>query len=129
MKAKRNTVYLGDSASLSYLDTFRRLVESTLGPSDFTKDENKYKLLERSISTDSRPTHVLPDREAAEFLVDSFFSNVSIRVRVYEDDKAVSYPSHRQLESYTYLTGESTAMKLRKYMRIRYKQSNRASQF
>ncbi|KFY93764.1 hypothetical protein V500_03550 [Pseudogymnoascus sp. VKM F-4518 (FW-2643)] len=65
---------LRDSASLSYLDTIRRLVESTLGPSEFTRDKHKQKILEGLIST-ARPTHVLPDREAAEFLVDSFFSN------------------------------------------------------
>lgn len=59
------SVYLGDSASLSYLDTIRRLVESTLGPSGFTSDVHKSKILEGSISTGIRPTHILPDREAA----------------------------------------------------------------
>lgn len=70
-------VYLGDAASLSYLDTIRRLVESTLGPSAFTNDANRLKILEGSITVEKKPTHVLPDREAAEFLIDSFFSNVS----------------------------------------------------
>ncbi|KAL1954325.1 hypothetical protein VTO42DRAFT_1399 [Malbranchea cinnamomea] len=68
-------LYLGDSASLSYLDTIRRVVESTMGPSNFTTDPHKIRLFEGSISTARRPTHVLPDREAAEFLVDSYFSN------------------------------------------------------
>jgi hypothetical protein len=75
----RKKVYLGDSATLSYLDTIRRLVESTLGPSEFTADKHKHKILEGSIST-ARPTHVLPDREAADFLLDSFFSNVRLRL-------------------------------------------------
>lgn len=70
-------VYLGDSASLSFLDTVRHLVENTLGPSDFTKDPRRHKLVEGSISVRRKPTPVLPDREAAEFLIDSFFSNVS----------------------------------------------------
>ena len=59
-------VYLGDSASLSYLDTIRRLVENTLGPSDFTNDPHRSKLLEGSIRVERKPTHVLPDREAAD---------------------------------------------------------------
>lgn len=75
---KGRLLYLGDSASLSYLDTVRRLVESTLGPSGFTKDANRLKILEGSISVDKKPVHVLPDREAAEFLIDSFFSNVCL---------------------------------------------------
>lgn len=79
-EADENQVYLGDSASLSYLDTIRRLVESTLGPSEFTRDKHKQRILEGLISVAARPTHVLPDREAADFLVDSFFSNVKIFV-------------------------------------------------
>lgn len=70
-------VYLGDSASLSYLDTIRRLVESTIGPCNFTNDVHKGKLVEGSISTGLTPTYVLPDKEAADFLLESFFSNVS----------------------------------------------------
>ncbi|KAB5576486.1 putative fungal-specific transcription factor [Coniochaeta sp. 2T2.1] len=72
---KGRLLYLGDSASLSFLDTIRRLVENTLGPSDFTKDPHRHKLVEGSITVVKKPTHVLPDREAAEFLIDSFFSN------------------------------------------------------
>jgi hypothetical protein len=129
MEANMSIVYLGDSASLSYLDTFRRLVETTLGPSNFTRDENKYKLLERPISTDSRPTHVLPDREAAEFLLDSFFSNVSIWTRIFENDRIGAYTSHRQLESSTYSTERNMAMRSPQYIRTRWKQSNPASQY
>ena len=62
---------------MSFLDTVRRLVENTLGPSDFTRDPHRHKLVEGSITVQKKPTHVLPDREAAEFLIDSFFSNVS----------------------------------------------------
>ncbi|OIW22880.1 putative fungal-specific transcription factor [Coniochaeta ligniaria NRRL 30616] len=72
---KGRLLYLGDSASLSFLDTIRRLVENTLGPSDFTTDPHRHKLVEGSITVAKKPTHVLPDREAAEFLIDSFFSN------------------------------------------------------
>lgn len=77
-EADYSLVYLGESASLSYLDTIRRVVESALGSSDFTRDALKHKIVEGSISTSRRATYVLPDREAAEFLLDSFFSNVSL---------------------------------------------------
>lgn len=70
-------VYLGDSASLSYLDTIRKLVESTIGPCNFTTDAHKGKLVEGSLSSGLRPTYVLPDKEVADFLLESFFSNVS----------------------------------------------------
>lgn len=73
-------VYLGDSASLSYLDTIRRLVESITGSCSFTNDIHKGEFVEGSLSTSLRPTCVLPDREAAEFLLDSFFSNVSFDI-------------------------------------------------
>lgn len=71
-------VYIGDSATLSYLDTIRDLVETTLGQSRFTMDPQKHKILEGSIFTpaQSRHTNILPDREAADFLIDSYFSNV-----------------------------------------------------
>jgi hypothetical protein len=69
-------VYLGDSASLTYLGTIRRLVESILGSSNFTDDLSRYKIVEGSIVVEKKPTLALPDYEAAAFLVNSFFLNV-----------------------------------------------------
>ncbi|KMU83742.1 hypothetical protein CIHG_01525 [Coccidioides immitis H538.4] len=83
-------LYLGDSASLSYLDTIRRLVEKTVGVSDFTSDPHKHSLLELPISTGLKPTHVLPDREAAEFLLDSFFSNTVGVIQVLDRDAFIN---------------------------------------
>ncbi|KAI1979187.1 hypothetical protein LOZ55_002243 [Ophidiomyces ophidiicola] len=79
-------LYLGDSASLSYLDTIRRLVERTVGVSRFTSDPHKHSLLELSISAGLKATHVLPDRETAEFLIDSFFSNTIGIMQILDRD-------------------------------------------
>lgn len=109
-------VYLGDSASLSFLDTVRRLVENTLGPSDFTKDPRRHKLVEGSISVRRKPTPVLPDREAAEFLIDSFFSNVSPTASWIRSFEAAA-DHHRPLVSSTFSTAKLAHVKLRRYTR------------
>ncbi|KAL2071056.1 hypothetical protein VTL71DRAFT_12291 [Oculimacula yallundae] len=84
--SKGRLLYLGDSATLSYLDTIRKLVESTLGPSSFTNDVHKGKIVEGSLSTSLRPFCVLPDREVADFLVDSFFSNTVGIIDIFDHD-------------------------------------------
>ncbi|ELR05460.1 hypothetical protein VC83_03625 [Pseudogymnoascus destructans] len=68
-------VYLGNSASrisIQYEDSWR-----TIGPCNVTNDGHKGKVVEESISTGLTPTYVLPDKEAADFLLKSFFSNVT----------------------------------------------------
>ena len=72
-------VYVGDSATLSFLQLIRMMVETTLGPSPFTVDPKRHRILERSLTVPSgiRLTHLLPDRQTARVLVDSFFINVS----------------------------------------------------
>ena len=72
-------VYIGDSAALSYLQTIRQLVSSVIGTTPFTIDPQRYKILETSIPTPPTYTHtfILPDKEAAFFLTDSFFTSVS----------------------------------------------------
>lgn len=71
-------VYLGDSAILSFLQSIRRLVERKLGPSPFTLDSSRSRILEATISTSYSVQHnyALPNRESAQFMVDSFFANV-----------------------------------------------------
>ncbi|KFY96637.1 hypothetical protein V500_02371 [Pseudogymnoascus sp. VKM F-4518 (FW-2643)] len=81
---KGRLLYLGDSASLSYLDIIRRLVESTIGPCNFTNDPHKGKLVEGSLSTGLRPTYVLPDKEVADFLLESFFSNTVGTIHIFD---------------------------------------------
>jgi hypothetical protein len=71
-------VYVGDSSTLSFLQTIRRLVEKQLGPSPFTIDSNCSRILEATISapTSIQQNYALPDWEAAQFMIDSFFANV-----------------------------------------------------
>lgn len=70
-------MYVGDSASLSYLQLIRMIVESVSGTSDFTLDPRRHRIMENTISLqDTRPTGVLPDRRTADVLADSFFTNV-----------------------------------------------------
>jgi hypothetical protein len=71
-------VYLGDSATLSFLQSIRRLVEKRLGPSLFTMDSCRTKILEATISPAASVQHnyALPDQDTAQFMIDSFFTNV-----------------------------------------------------
>ncbi|TVY44118.1 Thiamine repressible genes regulatory protein [Lachnellula occidentalis] len=73
------SVYLGDSATLSFLQTIRRLVEKRLGPSTFTTDAKRHKILEATVTGRDAVQHnyALPDRESARCMVDSFFTNTA----------------------------------------------------
>lgn len=71
---------MGDSASLAYLQLIRMIVETRTGPNTFTMDPNRHKIMESSITLPPKMTRtpqLLPDRETARVLVDSFFTHVS----------------------------------------------------
>lgn len=72
-------MYVGDSATLSFLQLMRMIVESVAGPSPFTTDPRRHRIVENSLSLPQgvRYTHVLPDRKTADVLVASFLMNVS----------------------------------------------------
>lgn len=72
-------VYLGDSATLSYLQFIRMIVESVNGPSQFTTDPSRHRLMEATstLPPDIRAPVLLPDRKTADVLVKSYFTNVS----------------------------------------------------
>ena len=78
LKVNGHLVYLGDSATLSYLHLFRLMVENTSGPSPFTTDPRKERIVENVVSLPPhiRPPCPLPDRDTARVLVDSYFTNV-----------------------------------------------------
>ena len=75
-------VYMGDASTLSFLQLLRMIVETTEGPSPFTMDPERHKIKEIpfSLPKDTELTHLLPDRQTALILVDSFFVNVSIEL-------------------------------------------------
>lgn len=72
------TVYVGDSATLSYLQLIRMLVESVAGQSEFTLDPKRHMIVEaRTYPPPSNtPSGVLPDRRTADVLVESYYLNV-----------------------------------------------------
>ncbi|GAD97788.1 conserved hypothetical protein [Paecilomyces variotii No. 5] len=84
---KGRMLYLGDSAPLSYLQTIRQLVGTVVGSSAFTIDPQRHKILEASMSTPPPHQHTctLPDREAAFFLVDSFFANTKGIMHIFDE--------------------------------------------
>lgn len=71
--------YVGDSATLSYLQIIRKDVESIAGPSPFTADPHQHQIVESTacLPQNIRNAHLLPERKTAVILVDSFFINVS----------------------------------------------------
>ncbi|KAI0887368.1 fungal-specific transcription factor domain-containing protein [Annulohypoxylon maeteangense] len=78
-------VYVGESASLSYLQLIRMIVETVSGPSEFTLDPQRHNILENTIQLpyEIKPTGVLPDKKTADILVDSFFTNTSGLIDVF----------------------------------------------
>lgn len=71
-------VYVGDSATLSYLQLIRMIVESTVGPTPFTLDPQRHRILEKTenLPHNVRKTHLLPERQTAQCLIDAFFTHV-----------------------------------------------------
>lgn len=71
-------IYIGDSATLSFLQLLRMIVETVAGPTQFSLDPTRHTMLETQLSLplDLKLTHRLPTRETALILVDSFFVNV-----------------------------------------------------
>ncbi|KAF2972863.1 hypothetical protein GQX73_g816 [Xylaria multiplex] len=78
-------LYIGDSATLSYLQWIRMIVENISGPSDFTMDPRRHMIMENTISLpqDSRPIGILPDRRTADILISSFFTNTAGFIEVF----------------------------------------------
>jgi hypothetical protein len=79
-------VYIGDSATLSFLHLFRLMVESISGQSSFTLDPSKESIVENVVSLPSyvRPPSMLPDRHTADVLVQSFFINTGAIIEVFD---------------------------------------------
>ncbi|CAF9927960.1 MAG: hypothetical protein ALECFALPRED_003918 [Alectoria fallacina] len=80
-------VYMGDASTLSFLQLLRMIVETTVGPSPFTMDPERHKIKEIpfSLPSDTELTHLLPDRQTALILVDSFFVNTHALVEVFDE--------------------------------------------
>lgn len=79
-------LYIGDSGSLSYLQLIRMVVENVSGPSPFTTDPRRHKIVESGLSLPPsyRPTHLLPDKASAIILADAFFVNTQGLAMVFD---------------------------------------------
>jgi hypothetical protein len=81
-------LYIGDSATLSFLQLLRMMVETVSGPTPFTDDPRRHKIVEGQYSLPSgyRHTHLLPDLQTALVLVEAFFVNTHGLLQVFERD-------------------------------------------
>ena len=72
-------VYVGDTATLSFLQRIRVMVETTKGSSLFMQDPARHFLTENALSLapSVKTTHMLPERQTSLVLLASFFDNVS----------------------------------------------------
>ncbi|KAK1847021.1 fungal specific transcription factor domain-containing protein [Colletotrichum chrysophilum] len=79
-------LYVGDSASLAYLQLIRMIVEASAGPSEFTEDPSRHKIMEATIAMPAniQTPHILPDRDTANALVESFFTNTYGLIQVFD---------------------------------------------
>ncbi|KAJ4993769.1 fungal specific transcription factor domain-containing protein [Stagonosporopsis vannaccii] len=82
-------LYIGDSATLSFLQLLRMMVETVAGPSSFTNDPRRHKIVEGqySLPPGFRHTHLLPDKQTARVLADTFFINTHGLLQVFERDR------------------------------------------
>ncbi|KAI0128610.1 fungal-specific transcription factor domain-containing protein [Xylariales sp. AK1849] len=67
-------LYVGDSATLSYLQLIRMIVDGIAGPSKFTMDPKRHMIMEAVIEPppNNMPSGVLPDRRTADVLTIGF---------------------------------------------------------
>ncbi|KAH5557364.1 hypothetical protein HBI25_134350 [Parastagonospora nodorum] len=81
-------LYIGDSATLSFLQLLRMMVETVAGSSPFTNDPRRHKIVEGqySLPPGYRHTQVLPDLQTAHVLVEAFFINTHGLLQVFERD-------------------------------------------
>ncbi|KAI9891116.1 MAG: hypothetical protein M1814_003315 [Vezdaea aestivalis] len=79
-------VYIGESATLSFLQLLRLLVENLAGESAFTRDPRRHHIIESSfgLPLGLKHTHVLPDRVTADVLVESYFTNTQGLVHAFD---------------------------------------------
>lgn len=82
-------LYVGDSATLAFLQLLRMMVETVVGPSPFTNDPRRHKIVEGQFSLPPgyRHTHLLPDLQTAHVLVDAFFINTHGLLHVFDRDR------------------------------------------
>ena len=71
-------LYVGEAATLTFLQILRSMVETTVGECPFTTDPARHEIVEPrlKLAEDVRLTYQLPPKEVALILVDAFFVHV-----------------------------------------------------
>ena len=71
-------IYLGDAATITFLQIIRQIVESTVGECPLTQDPKRNQLTEvhLKLPADIHLTHQLPQKKTALILVDAYFTHV-----------------------------------------------------
>ncbi|KAG9190876.1 hypothetical protein G6011_08964 [Alternaria panax] len=89
-------LYIGDAATLSFLQLLRMMVETVAGPSPFTTDPRRHKIVEGqySLPLGYRHSSLLPDEQTARLLVDSFFVNTHGLLQVFHHDYVLEKLDH-----------------------------------
>ena len=73
-------LYVGEAATLTFLQILRTIVETTVGECPFITDPARHHIAETRLKlpADVHLTHQLPPKQTALILVDAFFVHVSI---------------------------------------------------
>ena len=73
-------LYVGETATLAFLQILRTIVETTVGECPFTTDPARHHIAETRLKlpADVHLTHQLPPKQIALILVDAFFVHVRI---------------------------------------------------
>lgn len=76
-----DAVFVGESASLSYLQSIRMIVEFAIGKSEFTLDPERHRIKEPILQTiitspSKNVPFLLPEKRVASVLLKSYFINV-----------------------------------------------------
>lgn len=71
-------IYVGDAATITFLQIIRQIVESTVGECPLTQDPKRNELTEvhLKLPADVHLTHQLPQKQTALILVDAYFTHV-----------------------------------------------------
>ena len=71
-------IYVGDAATITFLQIIRQIVERTVGECPLTQDPKRNELTEvhLKLPLDAHLTHQLPRKEIALILVDAYFTHV-----------------------------------------------------
>lgn len=79
--------FVGDSANISFVQLLRMMVETIFGPSAFTLDPERHRMIDTSdeVSLDPSVRHLLPGYETTCLLVKAFFTNTFGILQIFDE--------------------------------------------